>query len=70
MGYVVIEIQVNANGTVGTLISHYTDEMQAQSKYHSVLAAAALSSLPRHAATMLADDGSYIQHQCFEHAAE
>lgn len=67
MGYVVIEIQVNADGAVGTLIWHFTDEMQAQSKYHSVLAAAAISKLPRHAATMLADDGSYIQHQCFEH---
>lgn len=68
MEYIVIEIQVNADGSVGTLIWHYTDEMQAQSKYHSVLASAAISNLPRHAATMLADDGSYIQHQCFEHS--
>lgn len=67
MGYVVIELQTNSDGVLGTLVWHYTDEMQAQSKYHSVLAAAAISTLPRHAATMLADDGSYIQHQCFEH---
>lgn len=67
MGYIVIEIQTNTDGTVGNIVWHYADRMQAESKYHSVLAAAALSALPRHAATMLADDGSYIQHQCFEH---
>lgn len=70
MGYIVIEIQTNTDGTVGNFVWHYADRMQAESKYHSVLAAAAISALPRHAATMLADDGSYIQHQCFEHAAE
>lgn len=68
--YLVIEIQTFEGGQVTTQAWRYEDELSAEAKYHSVLAAAAKSALPRHAATMLAGDGSYVQHRCYEHGAE
>lgn len=70
MDYLVIEIQTFDGGGVTTSTWRYEDDLSAEAKYHSVLAAAAKSALPRHAATMLACYGSYIQHRCFEHASE
>lgn len=67
--YVVIEIQTNQDGTVGTLVTAYDDSLHAESAYHSVLASAALSSLPRHAATLLTTEGSFIDARCYEHVA-
>lgn len=67
MGYVVIEIQTMVDGQVGTLITHYSNVLEAESAYHSKLASAAISALPVHAVTMLTDDGSYVQHRCYEH---
>lgn len=70
MDYIVIEIQTFEGGQVTTQAWRYADDLSAEAKYHSVLAAAAKSALPRHAATMLAGDGSYVQHRCYEHEAE
>ena len=70
MDYIVIEIQTFEGGSVTTQAWRYEDSLSAEAKYHSVLAAAAKSALPRHAATMLAGDGSYVQHRCYEHGAE
>lgn len=67
MDYLVIEIQTFDTGGVTTQVWRYEDNLSAEAKYHSVLAAAAKSALPRHAATMLAGDGSYVQHRCYEH---
>ena len=49
MTYLVIEIQTNTDGTVGNLISAYTERNLAEQKYYTVLAAAAVSTLPTHA---------------------
>lgn len=67
MDYIVIEIQTFDTGGVTTQVWRYEDDLSAEAKYHSVLAAAAKSALPRHAAVMLAGDGSYVQHRCYEH---
>ena len=42
MTFLVIEIQTNTDGTVGNLISAYTERNLAEQKYYTVLAAAAL----------------------------
>lgn len=41
--------------------------LKAESKYHEVLAAAAISELPQHSATLLASDGRAIMNQCYRH---
>lgn len=65
--YIILETQTNANGTVGTLINSYEDRNAAESKYHQVLAAAAISQLPRHCAFMLTDEGYTIKSEFYVH---
>lgn len=50
--YIVMEIQVN-NGDIATLTDVYEDIGIAQQKYHTILAAAAVSDLPVHGAVIL-----------------
>lgn len=65
--YVVIEIQTMDGGQVACLATPYDSQMQAESSYHSVLSAAALSALPRHAAVIMTSDGSVQMSQSYEH---
>lgn len=58
--FIVLEIQTNSDGTVGTLINSYDNRADAESKYHLVLSAAALSQLPLHACVMMTNDGQVI----------
>lgn len=67
MKYVVLEIQTNQDGTVGALVSAYDSRNQAESAYHSVLASAALSGLPTHAAALLTSEGNVLSSQWYEH---
>ena len=42
MKYIVIEIQTQDDGMVGTLVNAYDARNEAESKYHKVLSAAAV----------------------------
>ena len=72
--YYIIEIQQYANGEYGHIVHFAYDEdaskarLKAESKYHEVLAAAAVSELQSHAATLLTADGRAIMNQCYKHA--
>ena len=66
--YIVIEIQTQPDGQVGNLVSSHETKYDAESTYHSVLAAAAISALPKHAATLIRDDGTPLEYKCYEHA--
>ena len=68
MKFIVIEIQTNADNTVGTLLNSYNERNDAEQKYHLVLSSAAVSQLPSHAAVMLASDGREMKHECYHHA--
>lgn len=68
--FIVIEIQTNADGAVGNFVWSFATEAQAQAKYHSVLAAAAVSSLPVHACVILRNDGLFLAGQTYRHPAE
>lgn len=65
--YIVVECQTNADGTVGNLISAYDTRNEAESAYHTVLAAAAISTLPVHAAIISTTEGSVLESRCFFH---
>ena len=73
--YYIIEIQKHANGEYGHLVHWAFDadadraRMKAEAKYHEVLAAAAVSELPQHAAALLASDGTELMRQCYYHTA-
>lgn len=70
--FIVFEVQANADGTAGTLIYTYDDTNKdvAESKYHSILSSAAVSSVYRHSAFMLTDDGRLLRSECYTHEPE
>lgn len=67
MTHLIIEIQTMRDGTVGNIVTAYDDEAQAVSKFHSVMAAAALSDVPCHAVVHMHADGGFVNSGCFWH---
>ena len=71
--YYIFEIQQYANGEYGHIVHFAYDDdankarLKAESKYHEVLAAAAVSELRSHSATLLTADGRTIMNQCYKH---
>ena len=63
--YIVIEIQTNDAGKVATISTAYADYWTAQQKYHTILAAAAVSTLPVHTAVILTPYGDTIGKQAY-----
>ncbi len=65
--FIVIELQTNANGTVSSILTAHDTLDEARNKYFTVLAAAAVSQLPCHAAVLLGANGVPIEYRHFEH---
>ena len=63
--FIVMEIQ--KSGSVATIVTPYETRNEAENKYHSILAYAAISDIPKHSAVLLNEEGEYIKHECFEH---
>lgn len=63
--YIVIEIQ--NNGTPTTIVSTYATLNEAENKYHTILAYAAISEVAIHGATILTGTGEQIKFEFFEH---
>lgn len=56
MKHIVIEIQKTVDGGIANLVSVHDTLPEAESKYHAVLSAAAVSGLPGHGAILMRDD--------------
>ena len=67
--YIVVEIQAQGD-TASTLTNVYTDRKTAENKYHTVLAAAAVSNVPIHSATMMNELGFVIKSEYYKHEVE
>ena len=67
MKYIVTEIQTMADGQVASRVSSFDDRLQAESAYHSILAAAAISQLPLHACMLFTNDGYLIMNANYTH---
>lgn len=65
--HIVIELQTNADGTVGNLVYSFDTENDAWAKFHAIMSAAAISTLPCHAAVYMRSDGTFVQSGRFEH---
>lgn len=71
--YYIIELQKYTDGSFGDTKHIAWDEdptkarLKAESKFHEVLAAAAISELPVHAAIMFTSDGVPVMHQKYTH---
>ena len=69
MKYIVIELQTNSQGAVANIVTAHDSRAQAESKYYTVLASAAISDVPKHAAVILDSDGGFIASECYDHEA-
>lgn len=65
--YIVIELQKNAEGVVSNLVTSHNTLAEAESKYHFILAAAAVSEIPVHSAIIVSEEGFPVKHQCYKH---
>ena len=65
--FVVIELQKMSDEQIANLVFIYQTRDEAENKYHAILAAAAISSLPVHAAVMLEENGVLIKNEWYTH---
>ena len=70
MTYIVLEIQTNDGVTAIVPPFAYTDRNAAESKFHTVLAAAAVSAVEEHAAVLLTSDGRVVRNECYRHVTQ
>lgn len=68
--YIVIELQTNAEGQTANIVQGYMDRNEACSRYHQILASAAISNVRKHAAALLNEDGFCEKSEYFEHIPE
>lgn len=65
--FYVLEIQHYNNGERGHLVHWANDYLHGMSKFYEVLSAAAVSTLPKHAAILVDDEGQPQDFKCFVH---
>jgi predicted regulator of Ras-like GTPase activity (Roadblock/LC7/MglB family) len=65
--YIVIELQKNAEGVVSNIVTSFDTLAEAESKYYSILASAAISNVPVHSAIIVSEEGFPVKHQCYKH---
>lgn len=63
--YIIIELQTNQAGETSYLVDKKSTMPEALQKYHMVLAAAAVSGLPKHAAVILNERGNLVMRECY-----
>ena len=74
--FYIVEIQKYFTGEYGHIVHYAYDEdadkakLKAESKYHEVLSAAAISDLPEHSAIMFSTEGFPLMHQSYKHALQ
>jgi hypothetical protein len=66
---IILELQKTGN-TLAHLLTTHESRDEAESKYHTVLSAAAVSSVNVHSAVMLDDTGRWIKGETYYHGGE
>lgn len=67
--FVVVELQKNGE-TVSNIVTTHETLNEAESKYHQVLMAAAISTVQIHSAVLLNDSAIPLRHEHYTHDAE
>ena len=65
--YIVIELQKNAEGHVSNIVTEHNTQEEAESKFYSIMAFAAVSEIPVHSATILREDGHPVMYKSYTH---
>lgn len=68
--YTTIENQLREDGSYGLLYDHFTDLDAAKAKFFTICAAAAVSEIPYHAATLLESSGIIVKQEIFDRRTE
>lgn len=68
--YIVIELQKLNDEQVANIVTAYTERDSAERQYHTILAAAAVSTIPCHSAVMLNERGDMLKHEFYTHTVE
>lgn len=68
--YIIQEMQTNGSQTALVPALTYTDKNQAESAYHTALAAAAISAVQVHTVLMFDEHGNTIKRDYYEHLSE
>ena len=68
--FIVIELQTNENNKTANIVTAYTDRAEAESKFHTILSAAATSQVPTHAAVMLDERGNLEKSEYYRHDSQ
>lgn len=64
--YTTIENQVRADGSMGLLYDHFDNLPQAEAKFYTICAAAAVSEIPYHAAFLIQDNGLIVGSKVYD----
>lgn len=65
--YIVIELQKNDQGVVSNIATAFDTLAEAESKYYTILASAAISKIPVHSAIIVSEEGFPVKYQCYKH---
>lgn len=65
--YIVVELQTNADGVVSNLVTSHNALAEAESKFHSIMASAAINDVPIHSAIIVSEEGFPVAHKCYKH---
>lgn len=65
MNYIVIEMQTSG-GATAAITNTYADYPHAEQAYHTILAAAAVSEVTIHSASMLTERGNLVKYECYD----
>ena len=64
--FIIIELQTNGGETANIVQTAATYD-EAMSKFHTVLAHAAISTVEIHSCAVIAPDANMIAHECYRH---
>ena len=67
MKYIVIEMQKTAEGQVSNLVTAHNTLAEAESKFYTILASAAINDVPVHSAIIVSEEGFPVKHNCYKH---
>ena len=67
--YIVIELQKNGD-VMGNIVTSHDTLQDAEYKFHTVAAAAAISAVNKHAVVLLNEDGFQVERTVFEHSSQ
>jgi hypothetical protein len=66
--YFVLEIQINETGSI--LPYAFDNRADAEAKYHAILSVAAKSTVPKHSAVLMAENGITLKQESYFHEVE